>query len=520
MEPISAPIVNFSIENNGCSAPCEVTFNGTLDGFLPERFKWIIEDEDSTYCTDRTSIDIPVSHQYVSAGQYKVKLIAEWNGPPDDQKQAENIVTIVSSSDSRPDFTFTNQNCKAPCTVIFTAINPDNADSYEWDFGDGETGIGKIISHTYQRPNANGYDATLTVNVSTEPITKDVIIDYTTFDTLLSGTGTATDIVQLEDGGFVWVGYHGQMQRIDKDGNEIWTQTDYTPPVNAHFYGVIQDIYGKFVALENQATTFFNRSKPAWIRFGDGILDGNKSLLDDGENGYASDIDLADNGDYLFVGTKNGPGDSVSLIQFRYPGGGSPILTSFGVASGDAYGGRIHSTNSGIICSGQFISGNTKLFVNGELKEPQIIDFLPFVPVNNNEIMVMAGFGYGTSPSIKIIKYSISTGDATQIAEINDAELNEYFPMEIIAREDGGYAGVALAKDKDSNLIQGDFNNPNSIFFLIDEQGNLDKFERYGTNGADDYLFTIKQTRDGGFVMVGSKGGKPRIIKTDNIGEL
>ena len=93
--------------------------------------------------------------------------------------------------------------------------------------------------------------------------------------------------------------------------------------------------------------------------------------------------------------------------------------------------------------------------------------------------------------------------------------------MEIIAREGGGYAGVALFKNKDQNLVQGDFNNPNSLFFLLDASGNLEAGfpdELGGTNTID-YLFTIKATRDGGFVMVGSDDNKPLIIKTDSQGQ-
>lgn len=62
-------------------------------------------------------------------------------------------------------FTASPQNGVAPLSVSFDASGSQNYGSgtlnFDWDFGDGNTGIGEIITHSYQNPGT--YLATLTV---------------------------------------------------------------------------------------------------------------------------------------------------------------------------------------------------------------------------------------------------------------------------------------------------------------------------------------------------------------------
>ncbi|MDX2249401.1 MAG: PKD domain-containing protein [Bacteroidia bacterium] len=58
-------------------------------------------------------------------------------------------------------FTVANDGCKAPCTLTFTNTS-QNAASYLWDFGDGNTSTGDSPTHQYE--SAGTYTVTLTAN--------------------------------------------------------------------------------------------------------------------------------------------------------------------------------------------------------------------------------------------------------------------------------------------------------------------------------------------------------------------
>lgn len=47
------------------------------------------------------------------------------------------------------DFTYTGADAKAPATVVFANVSI-NAETYLWEFGDGDTSTAKNPSHAYQ----------------------------------------------------------------------------------------------------------------------------------------------------------------------------------------------------------------------------------------------------------------------------------------------------------------------------------------------------------------------------------
>ena len=66
-------------------------------------------------------------------------------------------------------FTYSPENPVVNQTITFNASSSSDLDGYilkyEWDFGDGSTGTGKIITHSYS--SAGNYDVTLTVTDNT-----------------------------------------------------------------------------------------------------------------------------------------------------------------------------------------------------------------------------------------------------------------------------------------------------------------------------------------------------------------
>ncbi len=75
------------------------------------------------------------------------------------------IVGVIVLANEKPSAQFSFTNGKAPYTVLFDAARSSDPDgtiiSYQWTFGDGYTGSGKDISHTY--PGPGSFDVTLVV---------------------------------------------------------------------------------------------------------------------------------------------------------------------------------------------------------------------------------------------------------------------------------------------------------------------------------------------------------------------
>ncbi|MGA1825953.1 MAG: PKD domain-containing protein [bacterium] len=145
--------------------------NGTYTGTEGEEIQFSSTgsgDQDGdpiTYVWDfgdnQTSDHAHPSHIYAQDGSYTVSLTVS------DGFLTDTEITSVTVADRNPvaDFSGTPKSGYAPLTVSFTA-SPDSYDginSYSWNFGDGETGTGRTVTHTFNRGR---YTVSLTV---TEP---------------------------------------------------------------------------------------------------------------------------------------------------------------------------------------------------------------------------------------------------------------------------------------------------------------------------------------------------------------
>jgi hypothetical protein len=82
--------------------------------------------------------------QFPSAGSYKVRLQAtSTKGCRDSMSALVQVRPVLD-----PTFTISWLNSK---TVLLEAM--PEADSYQWDLGDGTTTAGKLVRHTYEKPN-------------------------------------------------------------------------------------------------------------------------------------------------------------------------------------------------------------------------------------------------------------------------------------------------------------------------------------------------------------------------------
>ena len=206
----------------------------------------------------------------------------------------ENYYHPISS------FTFDNNQCGAPCSISFTNTS-EKAENYYWDFGDGANSDEVDPVHIYEKPgrfnvsliaSGNGHNDT-----SIQVIT---IGSITFFQPFLNELGPAIDLIQLDDGGYVLVGYSGFVAKVDKKGKIIWNGNYGSS--DSRFIAILQDQLGDLVVLDNPSSTSFNYIPPALVKIttqGGGIYKKNLFPVTSTSTTSASDIALSSTGDYL-----------------------------------------------------------------------------------------------------------------------------------------------------------------------------------------------------------------------------
>lgn len=99
------------------------------------------------------------SHAYSSAGTYTVKLYSSNTNAPGVICVDSALVNIEVVSQLPGSFTITSNGSCAPLSVTFTN-DIAHANQTSWDFGDGTTGTGHQVTHTYN--NVGVYTVTMT----------------------------------------------------------------------------------------------------------------------------------------------------------------------------------------------------------------------------------------------------------------------------------------------------------------------------------------------------------------------
>ncbi len=190
-EIVTTVEASFTVANDSCTAPCELQFNSTSQG--ANSFLWRFGDGGAS------ELENP-AHRYDNGGTYNVTLtVTGQNSATDDTTVA------VFIQEPAPDavvarFSVSDDSCLAPCIVSFDASNSQNADSFSWDFGDGNTASGETTTHQYE--NAGIYEVTLIAeggsgkDTSTQNIS--ILIDTTPISTLKA----CFTIDSISNGGF------------------------------------------------------------------------------------------------------------------------------------------------------------------------------------------------------------------------------------------------------------------------------------------------------------------------------
>lgn len=120
----------------------------------------------SSFVSSNTSVTL--SHQWTSIAVYNVRVMAQDENGSNSSWSAPLVVTVSQINDEGEPPTLDillSDNQVVNQTIQFDASNSFDSKgvliSYSWDFGDGETDTGKIVSHSYTDPGT--YSVTLTV---------------------------------------------------------------------------------------------------------------------------------------------------------------------------------------------------------------------------------------------------------------------------------------------------------------------------------------------------------------------
>ncbi len=142
------------------SAPLDVDFNAqySRDDSTIVEYRWNFGDPMNT----QSAMEIAPTHTFTHPGTYLIKLtVIDDEGAVDTQQ----VAIVVTDA---PPIAQASVNNDAPLpgdTVIFSATGSYDLQgdivSYHWEFGDGKTGTGETVQHTYIQ--GDYYVVTLTV---------------------------------------------------------------------------------------------------------------------------------------------------------------------------------------------------------------------------------------------------------------------------------------------------------------------------------------------------------------------
>jgi PKD repeat protein len=129
-----------AIWNDTIKADGKVKFGGMPDSRNTVAYDWNFGD-------GSTKNGIDVKHTYTSAGTYDVCLVAKIKDDHD-RCADTSCADVTISGPCNLNVTWT-ANEAVPGTVEYIVTNPVSTQKYKWLFGDGTTGSGKTVTHTY-----------------------------------------------------------------------------------------------------------------------------------------------------------------------------------------------------------------------------------------------------------------------------------------------------------------------------------------------------------------------------------
>ena len=153
------------------TTPLEAGFVASVPDALDQHtlfFQNITVGDASTYRWDfgdgTTSTDSSPTHTYAGPGTYQVTITATAADGTSDDATHPVVVRANSVAPLEAGWTASASGSPNQQTVNFTSITLGPATSFSWDFGDGNTGSGANVVHSYADPG--NYSVTITATTA------------------------------------------------------------------------------------------------------------------------------------------------------------------------------------------------------------------------------------------------------------------------------------------------------------------------------------------------------------------
>jgi gliding motility-associated-like protein len=124
---------------------------------VPVSSEWTFTEVATSSIT--TSSQINATQTFLASGQYRVKVVNQYNGCKDSTEKTVNVITQPTVDFKAVDST----SCNVPFTVQFNDQSPSGVNSWLWDFGDGGSSNLQNPSHTYTIPGNHTVTLTITL---------------------------------------------------------------------------------------------------------------------------------------------------------------------------------------------------------------------------------------------------------------------------------------------------------------------------------------------------------------------
>jgi PKD repeat protein len=223
LPPNTAPTASFTFRCSGLSCSFDGSGSADSDGRIDY---WYWDFGDASSSGGRNTAE----HAYAQAGAYTVTLsVTDSRGATATDSKTFTVEGSPPPPNASPTASFTVSCIGLSCS--FDGSGSADSDGtiavYNWSFGDGSSGGGKLVQHTYAQPGT--YTPTLTViDNGGLPATDSKAV------TVLRLTAKGYRVSGLEKAALSWNGSSGASFNVYRDGGKIATvaATSYTDNIN------------------------------------------------------------------------------------------------------------------------------------------------------------------------------------------------------------------------------------------------------------------------------------------------